>query len=429
MTDAQLKEANDLFAQSMTLPESQAAIVQAGFTYAGEMASKGFSDALNDHKAAHDAAHGMGEAAIKGVDEALQIHSPSKVMHQKGWYAQLGFRDGLRAGQTVTLITVKQICNEIIEMFSTELDAEKFGKIGNQFVANLFTNMLETNEGEAGNPIVKALISGLTTFELIDAAVTTFTRHVKDTFNACFEINGDGGESGWAYRYMQLSVIQAFINALITNEIFVTTQIALFCLHMKNMFEFEDMPGFSYDIGMNIALGLRDGINDYAEEAISAARAMAEEVMAILASIPDINSPSKVTRKLGGYISLGYAIGIEDGANNVYKAAEKVANNAIDGISSGRIQDMLSSEFDFNPIITPILDLSYVREQLNELDSMMRVPLNNTFNSQNEGNNTGKNSPSQINFTQNNYSPKSLSRYEIYRQTKNQISQLKGVMA
>lgn len=429
MTDAQLKEANDLFAQSMTLPESQAAIVQAGFTYAGEMASKGFSDALNDHKAAHDAAHGMGEAAIKGVDEALQIHSPSKVMHQKGWYAQLGFRDGLRAGQTVTLITVKQICNEIIEMFSTELDAEKFGKIGNQFVANLFTNMLETNEGEAGNPIVKALISGLTTFELIDAAVTTFTRHVKDTFNACFEINGDGGESGWAYRYMQLSVIQAFINALITNEIFVTTQIALFCLHMKNMFEFEDMPGFSYDIGMNIALGLRDGINDYAEEAISAARAMAEEVMAILASIPDINSPSKVTRKLGGYISLGYAIGIEDGANNVYKAAEKVANNAIDGISSGRIQDMLSSEFDFNPIITPILDLSYVREQLNELDSMMRVPLNNAFNSQNEGNNIGKNSPSQINFTQNNYSPKSLSRYEIYRQTKNQISQLKGVMA
>lgn len=429
MTDAQLKEANDLFAQSMTLPESQAAIVQAGFTYAGEMASKGFSNALNDHKAAHDAAHGMGEAAIKGVDEALQIHSPSKVMHQKGWYAQLGFRDGLRAGQTVTLITVKQICNEIIEMFSTELDAEKFGKIGNQFVANLFTNMLETNEGEAGNPIVKALISGLTTFELIDAAVTTFTRHVKDTFNTCFEINGDGGESGWAYRYMQLSVIQAFINALITNEILVTTQIALFCLHMKNMFEFEDMPGFSYDIGMNIALGLRDGINDYAEEAISAARSMAEEVMAILASIPDINSPSKVTRKLGGYISLGYAIGIEDGANNVYKAAEKVANNAIDGISSGRIQDMLSSEFDFNPIITPILDLSYVREQLNELDSMMRVPLNNAFNSQNEGNNIGKNSPSQINFTQNNYSPKSLSRYEIYRQTKNQISQLKGVMA
>ena len=90
---------------------------------------------------------------------------------------------------------------------------------------------------------------------------------------------------------------------------------------------------------------------------------------------------------------------------------------------------MLSSEFDFNPIITPILDLSYVREQLNELDSMIRVPLNNTFNSQNEGNNIGKNSPSQINFTQNNYSPKSLSRYEIYRQTKNQISQLKGVMA
>ena len=31
-------------------------------------------------------------------------------------------------------------------------------------------------------------------------------------------------------------------------------------------------------------------------------------------------------------------------------------------------------------------------------------------------------------FTQNNYSPKALSRIEIYRQTKNQFSALKGLV-
>ena len=31
-------------------------------------------------------------------------------------------------------------------------------------------------------------------------------------------------------------------------------------------------------------------------------------------------------------------------------------------------------------------------------------------------------------FTQNNYSPKALSRIEIYRQTKNQFSTLKGLV-
>jgi hypothetical protein len=34
-----------------------------------------------------------------------------------------------------------------------------------------------------------------------------------------------------------------------------------------------------------------------------------------------------------------------------------------------------------------------------------------------------------VKFEQNNYSPESLSEIEIYRQTKNQISQLKSVLA
>ena len=425
MTDEQLKQANQLFATSMTLPESQAAIVQSGFTYAGEMAVKGFSNALNDHKAAHDAAHGMGKAAVEGVDQALDIHSPSKVMWQRGWYSQLGYRDGLRDGQVVTLITVGQVCNAIVEEFKTELAPEKFEKIGNQVVADLFTNMLKTNEGEEGNPIVQALVSGLQTFELVDAALTTFSRHVKDMFNSLFEIGSDGGQSMWSYKFMQLSIIQAMIKALADNEILMTTQVALFCLKIKNMFDFEDMPGYTYNIGMNVALGLKQGIEDYAEEAVSAARRMAEEVMAILASIPEIHSPSRVARKLGGFIPKGYALGIEDGAKNVYKAAKSVAKAGIDGMRSGKIKDLLKSEFDFNPVITPILDLSYIKAQIEELNSLMTIPVDVV--SQNEGN-SSKNTPSQINFTQNNYSPKALSRYELYRQTKNQISQLKGVM-
>jgi len=34
----------------------------------------------------------------------------------------------------------------------------------------------------------------------------------------------------------------------------------------------------------------------------------------------------------------------------------------------------------------------------------------------------------QLNYTQNNYSPKALSRVEIYRQTKNQLSTVKGAL-
>lgn len=37
-------------------------------------------------------------------------------------------------------------------------------------------------------------------------------------------------------------------------------------------------------------------------------------------------------------------------------------------------------------------------------------------------------SGNNYNFTQNNYSPKALSRIDIYRQTKNQFSALKGLV-
>ena len=432
MTDAQLKEANDLFAQSMTLPESQAAIVQAGFTYAGEMASKGFSDALNDHKAAHDAAHGMGVAAIKGVDEALQIHSPSRVMKDKGWYSQMGFRDGLRAGQAITLSVITTMCHEIIEAFSSELSPDKFEEIGSGVLTNLFANMLTTGENEP-NPIVTALAKGLTTFDIIDGAITEFVNHVKQTFNTQFGVS-ENGMSTWFYNFGTLSIIDSLIKAISLNEPLLIAQLmtlgASIVKTITGPFDKDgnDLPKIAYNVGKNVALGLRDGINEYAEEAISAARAMAESVIAILSSIPDVHSPSRVTRKIGGFISQGYALGITDGADNVYRAAKSVANSAIDGINSGRLQDIINNEFDFNPVITPILDLSYVKEQLNELSSLIAIPVNSTIG-QNEGNIAGKSSPSQINFTQNNYSPKSLSRYEIYRQTKNQISQLKGVMA
>ena len=48
-----------------------------------------------------------------------------------------------------------------------------------------------------------------------------------------------------------------------------------------------------------------------------------------------------------------------------------------------------------------------------------------TLQAVNAANNSVANS-SSYNFVQNNYSPKSLSRLEIYRQTKNQIAMLQG---
>lgn len=88
------------------------------------------------------------------------------------------------------------------------------------------------------------------------------------------------------------------------------------------------------------------------------------------------------------------------------------------------IEDGIDTEI----VITPVLDLSSIKDDVNYLNSMIsssRVGVGEIQNGRNEGTSEGG---SNINFVQNNYSPKALSRKEIYRQTKNELAWAKGVV-
>jgi hypothetical protein len=92
---------------------------------------------------------------------------------------------------------------------------------------------------------------------------------------------------------------------------------------------------------------------------------------------------------------------------------------------------------DISPTITPVLDLSQTRSGLSQLSTLMsrdqalsaysdisnardaRIAAANQAQAVTVNNN--------YNMEQNNYSPKALSNIDIYRQTKNQMSALKGV--
>ena len=97
---------------------------------------------------------------------------------------------------------------------------------------------------------------------------------------------------------------------------------------------------------------------------------------------------------------------------------------------------------DYQPRITPVIDLSEIQNGAYEasklwdnspaanLSAMVR---NNEITAykeaQAESENADAASNGGISFVQNNYSPKALSRLDIYRQTRNQIHQLKGVLS
>lgn len=193
-----------------------------------------------------------------------------------------------------------------------------------------------------------------------------------------------------------------------------------------------------YNIGKNLVEGFADGItaNTYLAEA--RARAMAAAATRAAERELDINSPSKVSYGIGNFFGKGFVNALSAYVPKSYQAGSEIAKSAKNGLSKAisNIADVIENDIDTQPTIRPVLDLSDVESgtgRLNALFSRTRVMsisagMNRTTSEeiQNGGNVSGNGNV--YSFTQNNYSPKPLSRLEIYRQTKNQFSALKGLV-
>lgn len=202
-------------------------------------------------------------------------------------------------------------------------------------------------------------------------------------------------------------------------------------------------------IGEAIGDGMAEGVLSKAAKVAEAAAKMASDSYNAAMSAIDAHSPSKLFRKGGSYEPMGFALGIYDKMHLVEQASEDMGKASYDsmktvlsGLSSG-----LDSSIKTSPVIRPVLDLGSVEKDAPKIASMLSgrtldlsrnvsyagVVANsirssydrqNSSNRQNGSNQTAQ--PASFNFTQNNYSPKALSNIEIYRQTRNLVSQAKA---
>ena len=431
MTDEELSQLRELYATGMALPESQAAIIGDAFTYMGEMATQGFSNALDEHDKAHAAAHGLGEAALDGLKEALDVHSPSKATEQIGDFLVQGLALGILSDASTWKLTfaVVRLSDMLVELFNTNLAPEKMQVVGETMIEGLFTNALKNMDKE--NPIITAFANSLMEVGPVLEALTLFVEYVISKLNEGFKM-GDSTEPSLLFYEYGRSSITGYANGINNNTAYVIFAITVMCSAALSKLNSMNLPTRFYEYGKNATMGFANGIADSeaAKKVMDNAQKIAEEAAKKMKEGLKESSPSKVTRQIGVYASEGLAIGIEDGASNVYKAAQSVTEGAIDAMSeNGRIQDILNEGIDLNPVITPMLDLSILQAQMADLNAMFGAR-DAYLAAQNGGKfSANPDQPQQINFTQNNYSPKELSRYDIYRNTKNQISMMKGVIA
>lgn len=181
------------------------------------------------------------------------------------------------------------------------------------------------------------------------------------------------------------------------------------------------------EVGRNIAKGLANGINDGATSAVTAAKNMMTRVIQISKKTVDSHSPSRIFENdLGLNIPLGLAQGLEKYAYLAYNAAESMAQDTIEGFNSGYsgISKIIDWD-DLNPVVTPTLNLDEVSEGVKSLNSMIdrQQEIKAGFD---EYGNQNESEMGRVVFNQYNNSPKALDRIEIYRQTKNLISTSRG---
>lgn len=315
MTDAQLQEANQLYATSLMLPGSAAAQITGSFAAAGRDATQGF---LNGWDTAQLNTAGIDGAnqVLTGFTGTMQIGSPSRVMENNGMFAMQGLRNGIFHYMMFPVNMMVTVANKIVSTARNELGGSKFEQIGKQM-----------------------------------------------------------------------------------------------------------MEGLKRGIENN-ALGVLDTMKSIAQRIVDAAKAALK-----------IESPSKVFYGIGRYIDLGLMRGISENASQPINSIDELTNQLTYKMGSlaAMINELLNEDLDAQPTITPVLDLTNLQNGIGVASSLLAsrtVRLSATQASIQNGTGsaeikTNGSGNTVYTFTQNNYSPKALDRSEIYRQTRNQFSQIK----
>jgi hypothetical protein len=193
-----------------------------------------------------------------------------------------------------------------------------------------------------------------------------------------------------------------------------------------------------FNSGIKAAQGIVDGLDKHKGVVYDKMEEIADEMVRIMNAKFKTKSPSKVFAEIGKFSMQGLALGLTSNQQMVTDAIDGVATDAVAAMQKS-MSSIAIAELNLDPVITPVLDLTTIRGQARELNNLIPINAATSFGqaslisasqsaAQSDAAAAASGGASVI-FEQNNYSPEALSEIDIYRQTKNQISQLKSALA
>jgi tape measure domain-containing protein len=190
------------------------------------------------------------------------------------------------------------------------------------------------------------------------------------------------------------------------------------------------------NIGSALIEGAIAGIAGMAGGLVSAAMSAVGNAVSAMWSKIRGGSPSKETILVGESMMQGLVLGMTGSISEVVGASDKVSGAMLSALKDS-LSGVEAGIGDINPVITPVIDLSLARRGFDDLAAMSASSAYTAAIASSiafpeaiaaEGPVQGAVAGTILTFTQNNTSPKALSEAEIYRQTKNQLSAIKGAL-
>ena len=136
---------------------------------------------------------------------------------------------------------------------------------------------------------------------------------------------------------------------------------------------FANMSSKLLQAGRDLIQGFINGLTEKAGAVVAKATEIAGGAVNAVKNFLGINSPSRVFKEIGKYTAEGMAVGLDEYAymaeNSASAIAEGVLKNVKDPLSN--VSKILNDEIDANPKITPVVDLTNVKNGARLLNGML----------------------------------------------------------
>lgn len=285
MTDEELKKANELWAQSLLLPDAAAQAIAESYTVAGDMATQGFSDGMSaGQKTVTKAVEITMDEVIKCMETKLDIHSPSRVTREIGQNAGEGLELGIRDRTKNVVDQMGLTTSNVIGEARRILNKKDFQTIGQttgegmqEGIRNRHPSLVSQMQNTAGN--------------VLSTAKNILT---LQEFKGVGE-RSQGIQTGISNK--QSSLVSQMQTT--SKNVLKTAQ--------------DNLPRSSFEsIGENIISGLTSAISGGASRVVSSIKDLCTSAVKAAKKKLDINSPSRVFYEIGEYTGQGFIEGWQD---------------------------------------------------------------------------------------------------------------------